>query len=244
MEYLVIMKSIPILILHGWNLSASKFMPLQQEFRQRGYKVYCLDLPGFGLAGFPAKSLHLSDYVIVVKKFLAKNNIEKVIVIGHSFGGRIGIKLGVEKPAFIQALVLTGTPGINPVPRIKTIFFLLLSKIGKVILSFASQSFKDNAQKFIYRIARASDYCTTREEMRETFKNIIGKDLKPFLSRLNIPTLLLWGREDRIVPVKIAQKMNKLINNSKLVVIQDARHGLPWTHAKIFADEVENFIRL
>ena len=78
--------------------------------------------------------------------------------------------------------------------------------------------------------------------MQETFKNIVRENLEPSLSKINVPTLLLWGREDKIIPLWVAEKMNKLIKNSSLSIINDARHGAPWTHPKEFVNEVEKFL--
>ena len=225
-------------------MSASSFESLQKEFTARGYKTYCMDLPGFGSSKPPDRSLTLSDYVIFIEDYLKEKKLDKIILIGHSFGGRIGIKLAVSNPKKLSALILTGAPGINPVPRIKTLFFLTMAKIGNIIFSPPFLSIVRNmARKFLYRAARASDFYHTHAGMRETFKNVIKEDLKPYRSKINIPVLLLWGREDKIVPVGIAQKMNKLIKRSKLVIIPCARHGLPWTHPDLFVENTEKFLK-
>lgn len=238
------MKTIPILILHGWNLSATKFISLKDELIRRGYKVYCPDLPGFGNSKLIANSWFLANYIDFVKKFLAENKLSKFILIGHSFGGRIGIKFAAQNPQGLQALVLTGAPGINPVPKFKIRFFLILARIGKLIFSLPLlSSLKILFRKFLYKIANASDYYNTNDYMLGTFKNIVKESLIPYLSQINTPTLFLWGREDRMVPLEIAKKMNKLIKNSKLGVIDNARHGVPWTHPKEFVDEIEKFLK-
>lgn len=237
------MKNIPILILHGWNLSALKFVPLQDELRKRGYNSICIDLPGFGSTDKPKNPLYLSDYVKYVIDFLQRQQIKKVVLIGHSFGGRIGIKLASENPQLLRALILTGTPGITPVPRSQVVIFIFLSKLGKIIFSLPLLSlFQKNARKLIYRLAKASDFYNTDQEMRETFKNIVKENLTPYLPKINIPTLLLWGSEDKLVPVKIAEKMKEMIYASRLVIIKNARHGLPWTHPDEFAKAVEKFV--
>lgn len=237
------MQNIPIIILHGWNLSASKFLPPIEEFRRRGYNVYCPDLPGFGKSKLPAKSWFLSDYVDFVKKILVENKLKQVIMIGHSFGGRIGIKFAAQNPKLLKALILSGTPGINPVPKFKARFFLILAKLGKLVFYLLPfSSLKDLFRKFLYKTVNASDYYNTNDYMLETFKNTVNESLVPYLSQINIPTLLLWGREDNMVPLAIAKKMNRLIKKSKLIVINNSRHGVPWTHPKEFTDEVHKFL--
>lgn len=237
------MKNIPILILHGWNLSAAKFLPLQREFNNRGYKTYCIDLPGFGSTCKPENPLYLSDYVKFVKDFLQKEKIDKIIIIGHSFGGRIAVKMGAENPKFLNTLILTGVPGIVPVRKSKILFFLYLAKFGNILFSLPLLSFfKITARKFLYRIASATDFYNTNDNLRETFKNIVKENLEPYLAQIQMPTLLLWGRDDGLVPIGVAEKMNKIIKNSKLVIINNARHGVPWTHPKEFTEEIEKFL--
>ena len=238
------MRDIPILILHGWNLSATKFLPLELEFKNRGYKTYCIDLPGFGNADKPKNPLYLSDYVKFVTGFLNKQKINKIIIIGHSFGGRLGIKLTAENPKIVSTLILTGAPGLNPVPRGKILLFLYIARVGKLLFTLPIFSIlRDNARKLLYRLARAGDFYNTDEKMRETFKNIVKEDLTLSMKKIISPTLLIWGEDDKIVPIRIAQKMTKIIKNSKLVVIKEARHGVPWTHSKEFIDEVDNYLQ-
>ena len=187
------MKEIPILILHGWNLSAAKFLTLEDKLKKRGYKTYCIDLPGFGNSDKPKNPLYLSDYVKFVTDFLNKLKINKVIIIGHSFGGRIGIKLTAENPKIVSTLILTGAPGLNPVPRGKILLFLYIARVGKLLFKLPIFSIlRDNARKLLYRLARAGDFYNTDEKMRETFKNIVKEDLTLSMKKIISPTLLIW----------------------------------------------------
>lgn len=238
------MSKIPILILHGWNLNATKFLPLQTELNKRGYDVFCPDLPGFGNTQIPKNPLKLSDYVKFVVSFIKQKKINRIVLIGHSFGGRIGIKLAADFPQYLHAVILTGAPGFTPVPRLKILFFIFLAKIGRIIFNFPILSFFQNvSRKFLYKIAKASDFYNTDENMRDTFKNIISESLKEYLLKIRIPTLLLWGANDKIVPLYIAKRMEKYIKNTQLKVIPYARHGLPWTHPNIFVDHMEIFLK-
>ncbi len=236
-------KQIPILILHGWNLSAAKFDPLVSELNIRGYKVYCPDLPGFGKSKIPDKPHTLSDYIQFVINFLKKNKLNKIIIIGHSFGGRIGIKFASEYSQHIEHLILTGAPGINPVPKGKILLFLYLAKIGKIIMSLPILSnLTAVMRKILYKAAGASDFYHTNEKMRETFKNVIKEDLTSYMKKIKSKTLLLWGENDGIVPLSIARKMQDMIHNSRLEILPNTRHGAPWTNPELFANMVEKYI--
>lgn len=227
----------PIVILHGWNLSASHFESLINELKARKFKVYCPDLPGFGQMQKPSKSLFLSDYVTYVEQYLKTNKLKDSILIGHSFGGRISIKLAAYNNTKIKSLILAGVPGINPVPRAKVVFFIALSKIGNTLFSIPIlSSFKNPARKILYKLARASDFYNTDVALAQTFKNIVAEDLSHLLADIKVPTLLLWGANDNIVPIEIASRMSKLIPHAQFSIIPNARHGVPWTHPKLFEE--------
>lgn len=79
--------------------------------------------------------------------------------------------------------------------------------------------------------------------MRDTFKNIVKEDLVQYLPRIKTPTFLIWGKEDKITPVSIALSTNKAIRNSELIIINGAKHGLPWTNSREFAAVSIKFLK-
>ncbi|OGG31038.1 hypothetical protein A3I51_00345 [Candidatus Gottesmanbacteria bacterium RIFCSPLOWO2_02_FULL_38_8] len=229
------MKKIPFVILHGWNLNSKKFTSLSNSLSKMGYRVYCPDLPGFGKSNKPEKSFKLGDYLFFVVNFLKQNNINKANFICHSFGGRIGIKLAVINPEKINKLILTGVPGIPPVPREKVIFFLLLAKLGKLIFSLPFLSvFKNISQKVLYKLAGASDFYHTDQHLRETFQNVVSEKLTFLLAKITVPTFLIWGRQDSLVPISIAKKMKRLIPKSCLIIVNGVGHAFVYENTDIF----------
>ncbi len=236
------MKKNPIVILCGWRLTSDKYEPLRKVLKDRNYQVYIPPLPGFGENNPLNRVMTLDDYVKYVEDFLKTQKISGLILIGHSFGGRVAIKLAAKHPELIDKLILTGTPGYNPVRGIKIQFFLLISKIGRFIFSiFHLSKLTTSAKKVLYRLAGSSDYPQTSGYLRESFKIIAKEPLEEFMKQIMVPTLLVWGEEDRIVPVKIAQRMFQTVKSSKLVVIPNARHGVLWTEPEKFAEEIEKF---
>ena len=237
------MKEIPLIILHGWDLNSDRFSPLVKALRQKNYLVFCPNLPGFGKMPKPMKSLYLKDYIQFVLKFMADNKFKKAIFICHSFGGRIGIKLAALYPNKIHKLILTGAPGLLPVPQVKVIFFHYLAKIGKLVFSLPGLNLLQNlAQKVIYRMAGASDYYNTDQRMRETFQNVVKENISQYLPLINAETLLLWGKNDSFVAPGIAIKMSKIISKNKLSIIDNIGHGFPYTNPKMFVNHLEEFL--
>lgn len=237
---------IPILLLHGWNLAVDnthRYKSLTEEFEKRGFKVFLPDLPGF-YGNKIQNSLTLDNYVSFVKKYISFTiKSKKIILIGHSFGGRIGLKLAIDNPEKLYTIVFTGTPAYNTTPKIKIILFGILAKIGMLFFSIYPFSIiSPLARKVIHKAAGAKDYYMATGFMGTTFKNIIQEELSYFLPKIITKTLIIWGKDDKIVPLIVGIKMNKMIHNSTLEIIPKARHGVLYTHPIEFVDLVEKFL--
>lgn len=237
------MSNLPIVILHGWNLDSAKYQNLSSELKDKYSGVYCPDLPGFGKAEIEADSWNLTDYAEFVKKYLHKHHLANPILIGHSFGGRIAIRFASLYPKAVKAIVLSGTPGVS-LPGINTRINKYIAKTGLFILRLIRLQRQENKiRDFYYSLIRSSDYRKTTEELKQTFKNIIQDDLRRDMAKISTPTLLVWGALDQIVPLPIAKKMRSYLPFCELVIFPRAKHGLPWTHSKEFAWEINKLIK-
>ncbi|MBI5620288.1 alpha/beta hydrolase [Candidatus Gottesmanbacteria bacterium] len=232
-----------IVILHGWGLSGKRFEPLAVVLQKMGYRVFAPDLPGFGETAIPDCPLTLSDYARFLDEYLQKHAIENLILIGHSFGGRVSLKYNELYPKSVRALILSGTPGFTPIPKKKLILFITLAKIGKLLFSLPPLSFvQDSVRRWYYYVVGAKEFFRAEGTMRETFKCIVREDLVRAMEAINIPTLLLWGEYDIIVPASIASHMHRVIAGSALIVIPEADHGVPYKQPEVFASYVKRFI--
>ena len=177
----------------------------------------------------------------------SKNEIAKnMILIGHSFGGRIAIKYAARYPEKVDKLILTGAAGIKHKLTVKQKALFILTKIGKV---FFSLPVINHFQKPVYNIfskiarSRKKDYYNASPRMKEIMKNVLVEDLTDYLGKIKTPTLLVWGKEDKTTPLADGEIMKFKIQNSKLKVIEDANHSLPYQKAEEFADIVGKFIK-
>jgi pimeloyl-ACP methyl ester carboxylesterase len=233
----------PIIILHGWGLSREKFTVLKDILAKRGYVVYAPDFPGFGTSEIPKKPLHLSDYADFLHTYIVKNKIKNPVLIGHSFGGRVSLKYQMMFPNSIRALILTGTPGYTPVARKKIMVSIALAKIGKFIFSMPPFNFlKERVRGWYYYLVGARDYYRANEVMREIFKNIVQEDLLAPMNAVTAPCMLVWGKDDIITPVWIAEKMHETIHHSVLSVIPETGHGVSYKQPEVFADSIKQFL--
>lgn len=236
----------PILILHGWGtrLSGKTFIPLQTALRKKGYRVFVPDLPGFG-KNIPIDHPYtLDDYISFVKNYMTDKKISQAIVIGHSFGGRIGIKYAYMNPKSIRTLILTGTPGFRSGNNVKYYLSLLLAKTGKIVVQILPFGFIYYFMRNVfYRIIGTKDYTNANHVMRDTFRAIISDKPSKYMPLLTVPVLMIWGENDVIVPLSVAERMKNVIPGSRLVRIANQTHALPYEDAEEFARVVDEFVR-
>lgn len=213
-----------IILLHGWGTSIDSFKPIIENI-SKNYKVYAIDFPGFGKSQKPDESYTVEDYSKIVLEFINKLNLENVVLVGHSFGGRVIIKL-VGKLGYKPAkIILVDSAGIRPKRKLKYYIKISVFKTVKYIVRILLG--KNKSEEIINKYKNkfgSQDYKNADETMKKVFKNVVNEDLTPYLKNINAPTLLIWGELDNDTPLKDAQKMEQLINNAGLVVIKGAGH--------------------
>lgn len=256
---------IPVVLLHGWGVSSDRYVGMAQEALRLDdrFRFYIPDLPGFGKSDEPEKDWTIDDYVAFAKDFidkasrresgfeLVKNIIEgavrndgnvfgrkdkKVIMIAHSFGGRIAIKYAAKYPDDVGILFLTGAAGIkHPLGRKKR-FLRLAARSGKTLSSLPGFSILERyARILLYRIARERDYVSASVRMKGVMRNALAEDLTPLLSEIEVPTFIVWGENDRSTPLEDGHLMEKKIVGSKLFVLAEANHSAVYNNAGEFA---------
>lgn len=228
-----------IVLLHGWRASASKLKPLQRSLLKTGWQVLNVKLPGFDLPA-PRFPWNLDNYANYVKKLVSdefKN--QSFIIFGHSFGGRIAIKLAQKPQELLKGVILCCSGGLSRPSSLKIKSFWLLSKLGKILLPLPPLA--NMYKKLLYKLARVHDYEKANEIMRSVLQKVIEEDLKPQLSNINLPSLILWGREDRITPFKDAQFAHSHLKNSTLIPFTNEGHKLPYNQPEAVALEIDKW---
>lgn len=216
-----------ILFLHGWRSDGLIWNDIAMRLGKEKYSVYALDLPGFGGSSVPKNPFTISDYANTVSGFMEKMKIRKVVLVGHSFGGRIAIKLAATKPELVSKLILIDSAGFVNKKKQGYRFY------AKLVKPFFKPKFMQEFRTWIYKKMGSEDYVST-PYLRETFLQIVKEDLSGDLVRMQVPTLLLWGNHDTETPIAFGRKMNTLIQGSRLIILPDAGHF-------IFLDKPEEF---
>lgn len=224
-----------IFILHGWTYSDEKWQKFIQSFEKKGFVAVFLNVPG--LTEKTDKVWDLDGYVEWLREKL--NGEKDPVLVAHSNGGRIALAYAAKYPEKLKYLILIDSAGIyhNELPiRLKRFVFGTIAKIGKKLTS------SEMLRNLLYKAIRENDYKNATPEMRQTIVNLLSVDLTPRLNKITTPTLIVWGRNDSSTPLSDGIVMSCLIKNSKLHIIDDARHSPHFTHTdevcRIIFDEI------
>lgn len=205
-----------LLVLPGWKRPASEWIAVSKNLSDE-YKIILLDLPGFGVSALPKSTFGVYEYADFVKKFLEKLKIEKCTVIGHSFGGRLGIVLAAEGK-MVDKLILVDSGGIE-----QKSFYTKLVGILRVffypILAILPISTKTRISNMIGSV----DYKDSGE-MRKIFVKIVNQDLTVLLPKIKVPTVIIWGDRDNQLPVSETKIFKKEISGAKARIVWGAGH--------------------
>lgn len=231
-----------IILLHGWGVSINYFKDIISNLKQK-YNVYALDLPGFGKSEEPDSSYDVEKYCKIVLEFIKQKKLENVTLIGHSFGGRIIIKMAVL--GYVpEKIVLIDSAGIRPKQSFKTKLKVLKYKCGKSVLKIflSKQKYEEKIEKYRKKVG-SDDYNNATPVMRDVFKNVVNEDLTKYLKNITSPTLIVWGDQDTSTPLSDAKIMNKEIQNSDLVIIHGAGHYSFQKDLNYFLLILNNFLK-
>lgn len=212
----------PLILLHGWLASSETMKPLQQHL-SRNFKVYNVDIIGFGKSELPDKPMNTNDFGDFLAKFIEQLNIENPILIGHSHGGRTVINYAGRKLGKINKIVLIDSAGIKPKRSINYYIKIYTYKIVKKILKLFPKNLERIRKKVLNKFGSA-DYKASPEILRKTMNIIINEDQKEIMKNINVPTLMIWGDKDTATPLNDAKQMEKLIPNSGIAVLEGTGH--------------------
>ena len=238
------MKGESLLILHGWGSNSERWQRVKELLEKKGIEVLVLDLPGFGKTLSPQKAWSRDDYINWIFQKVKERNWQKFNLLGHSFGGGLAVKIAATFPERIEKLILL-SPAIIQRKSIKTYLFYYISYLGKKVFSLPGfKIFHPLAKKLIYKLAGTKDYYVADGIMKETMKKI-GKEepLEMILEKIKIPTLILWGKKDDVLPIIDAYYIKEKIKGSELKIIPKARHSPHREAPEELAEIIVQFIQ-
>jgi len=214
-----------VLLLHGWGVSLKLMQPLGEKLAALGYSVYIPDMPGFGESAPPPRAWTVPDYAKFIVDYLDAHALQQVYLIGHSFGGRVGLVLGADYPERFVKFALADSAGI-PAKKTSSSDFRLTSykAIRDGLYKLGVKGIANTLREKYNARYGSADFQAAQGVMRETFVKVVNEDLRPYAARVKLSTLLFWGEKDEDTPLWQGQELEKLIPDAGLIVYEGAGH--------------------
>ena len=216
-----------VLFLHGWGAHIGLYQPIFDLLQQLDYRVVAFDMPGVGKTEEPRQPLTIDDYVAFTLELCGKLQLEEVLLMCHSHGGRIALSMLTDPncPVKCSKAVFYDAAGVRkaaaPSQKLRQVGYKAIKWLGTSKLT--APLFDDLYAEI--RDKRASaDYKAATPVMRQTMNNVLPADFTDKMPDITAEVLLIWGEKDTATPLEHGRIMESLIPNSGLAVIQKAGH--------------------
>ncbi len=234
-------------LLHGWGSNISLFESMTDNVLTKKYKVVAMDLPGFGGSDEPKEPWSVDDYADFVLEFLKPYNADKIVFLGHSYGGRIIIKLMSRDnlPFKVDKVILTDSAGVLPKKSFKQKAKIRFYKISKGIFNLPGikKLFPDAVSKMQNKRG-STDYKNASPVMKKALVMAVNEDLTPYFENITCPVWLAWGKLDTATPLNDAYIMNSRMKNSYVTVFENSGHYAFLDEMFDFNNGLKNFLEI
>lgn len=228
----------PLILLHGFFYDSHLWADNIDALAQR-FKVYALDLWGCGYSAREPLDFGYPQYAEQLRLFMDAMGIERASFVGQSMGAGTAIKFCVQHRHRVEKLVLVSAAGLpNPLPAMAKFFNLPM--IGEFFMGLNTDAFRKIALKdiFIHDRTLVTDRYFDDVTRPQKIENTIAAGLKiqrneffdtlseeiSALGEMDVPTLLVWGREDKAIPLRLGREMHRLLKGSQLEILDNAGH--------------------
>lgn len=224
-----------LVLLHGWGCDWQiwhTIIPLLSE----QYHLVIPDLPAFGQSHNPPTAWNSADYLEWLEGFLqAVVKDQKVVLMGHSFGGKIAALFAAAHPNKVEKLILVDSSGL-PTP-LTTTQKLKQSMIRMIPDKLKTAMPRKSRAALLSRFGLATDYVNSTPTQQAIMKRIVHERIADELASISVPTTLIWGANDQDTPLSHAEQFHSLVQGSTLEVLPTAGH-FP------FIDEPQHFVNI
>jgi 2-hydroxy-6-oxonona-2,4-dienedioate hydrolase len=243
-----------VIFIHGVGANAGRWRNNLEPIAAAGYRCMALDLPGHGFAQKgPAFAYGVMGYAEFIERFLAERSIKRANFVGTSLGAHIAAMVACRHPEVVKSLILVGATGLFPIGaeasrniasrivdrgragierKLKVVMFDD-SVVGSETID--EEWMINNSPGADEAFARLADYF-----VRQIDSDAVGERLAALGAA--IPKVLIWGEQDRSVPLAIGQKAQELLGGVPLRVIAEAAHAPHLEKPQAFNEIVVNFL--
>jgi pimeloyl-ACP methyl ester carboxylesterase len=219
-----------VVALHGWGRSGNDFAAVVEDM-----DALSVHLPGFGITPEPTEVWGSGRYADDLAQAL--EGMPPVVLIGHSFGGRVAVRFAAKYPNRVRGVILTGVPLLRltaaPKPSLSYRSIRWLSRRGLVPQKYLEKQ----------RNKRGSaDYRAAQGVMRDILVTVIGEDYRDDLAAIRVPVRMVWGEHDTAAPADAGLAASKLVTSATFRQVPGAGHLLEGELRSVVREELLELI--
>ena len=251
----------PLLLIHGYG-AGSWVWEKQMDILSKNYKVYALDIIGYGFSDRPRIEYTPETYIHFLRDFMDGLEIERATLIGNSMGGGIAWAMAALFPKRVKRLILIDCVPPDVLNQVRNESFRTLAVVKDipflpylVIASRSKRSVKAVLQECLFDRRLITPTLLNRQWELIRFKGstwVLYSTLKhakdtskmgDYLSLINHPTLLIWGERDLVFPPSVGESLHQAIKGSKLHIIKRSGHIPMWETPEEVNQIILNFLK-
>jgi pimeloyl-ACP methyl ester carboxylesterase len=249
-----------IVWIHGLSGSWQNWLENLPVFAAAGWRCVAMDLPGFGASEMPGSKISIAGYAAAVDELLGVLGVTRAVVVGNSMGGFIGAEIAITFSTWVDRLVLVSAAGLTI--ETQRGLYRAVAPFGRALAMgtgwLASKSDelarRPRSRKAMFSIVAAhADRLPAplvAEQLRgsgkpgfvDAFDALTDYPIRDRLGSIAVPTLVVWGEDDPLVPVRDAWEFGRLIPDARVVVYEDTGHVAMLERPAAFNALVEEFL--
>ncbi len=236
-RYLDAGRGTPVVFIHGLGASMYAWRKNLEPVMRAGFRVIALDTRGFGFSDKPATGYRTGDYARLVVALLDTLRLPDAVLVGHSMGGAIAAEVAIRSPGRVRGLVLIGAAGLGTrePPLFRVARWPL---VGPLLLAFRSRGLVERLLKSTYADpTKVTDgdvdqyYAPFAERdygraLRAVLREFDFDALEGRLDAVRAPTLVVWGEQDRWVPIAAGRRLAGGLGRAAFLSVAHAGHSV------------------
>jgi len=248
----------PMILIHGYTASVYVWKTVAPMLADNGFRVIAVDLVGFGWSEKPRWfEYSIQAQARMISRFMNALGIGRSSVVGNSYGGAVALNLTLDYPEMVEKLVLVD-PVTNDSPKNHPVLKIVAVRgIGEMLTPFIADSKLFLRARMHNTLAKANHHLITEERMESirrplnaadghhsllaTSRNWNAGRIEQDAHLIKQPTLIIWGEQDTVIPIKGGYKLRQEMPNARLIVFKDCGHVPPEEKSELFTEFVAEF---
>ena len=238
-SYIEVGEGTPIIVLHGLMGGLSNFDAVTDYFSNKGYKVLIPELPIYTMSLLKTNVKNFAKYLY---DFIEFKGFDKVILLGNSLGGHIGLYHTKLYPEKVKSLVITGSSGLYESAMgsgyTKRSDYEVIKKKAQDVFYDPEVATKEIVDEVYETVNDRNKLIKTLAIAKSAIRHNMAKDLP----KMQTPTCIIWGKNDTVTPPEVAEEFNSLLPDSDLFWIDKCGHAAMMEHPDEFNTILDNWL--